>query len=266
MPAVPQPLGSRRDGAQSTLKGYCAALSRPRRPRYTRALPWEKPPMQRRRRALLGAAAASAAPLVLAAPALAQSAPEVRWRIASAFPRNLDVLYGTGSGSPSAWRRSPNPAISDPLLRGWRDCPRPAGAGRGAGRHDRGRPYPGLLLHGQGPLLCLLHRPALRPQRPTEPGLAEPWRRRRARGGAAARLQHHRLPGRRHRRADGRLVPQRGQVGLDDLKGAEIPASPAWPAEIFRRMGAVPTQIAASDIYPSLRAWDAGCRGIRRAT
>src|SRR5215213_6382373 len=43
------------------------------------------------RRILLGAAGAG-----LAAPALAQSAPEVRWRIASAFPRNLDVLYGTG--------------------------------------------------------------------------------------------------------------------------------------------------------------------------
>ena len=45
------------------------------------------------RRALLGAAAAS--PL-LAAPALAQSAPEVNWRVSSAFPRNLDVLFGTG--------------------------------------------------------------------------------------------------------------------------------------------------------------------------
>jgi len=57
---------------------------------------WEKPPMQRRRRALLGAAAASAAPLVLAAPAVAQSSPEVRWRMSSAFPRSLDVLFGTG--------------------------------------------------------------------------------------------------------------------------------------------------------------------------
>lgn len=52
-----------------------------------------------RRRALLGAAAAgtaAAAPLVLAAPAVAQSSPEVRWRLSSAFPRNLDVLFGTG--------------------------------------------------------------------------------------------------------------------------------------------------------------------------
>ncbi len=47
------------------------------------------------RRALLGAAAASPA-LALAAPALAQTAPEVNWRVSSCFPRNLDVLFGTG--------------------------------------------------------------------------------------------------------------------------------------------------------------------------
>jgi TRAP-type mannitol/chloroaromatic compound transport system substrate-binding protein len=46
------------------------------------------------RRLVLGAAAA-AAPAALAAPALAQSNPEVRWRFQSSFPRNLDVLFGT---------------------------------------------------------------------------------------------------------------------------------------------------------------------------
>jgi TRAP-type mannitol/chloroaromatic compound transport system substrate-binding protein len=48
------------------------------------------------RRALLGAAAtaAPAAALTLATPALAQTAPEVRWRLTSSFPRNLDILWG----------------------------------------------------------------------------------------------------------------------------------------------------------------------------
>jgi TRAP-type mannitol/chloroaromatic compound transport system substrate-binding protein len=46
------------------------------------------------RRALLGTAAA--APVALAAPAIAQTMPEVRWRLSSSFPRSLDVLYGTG--------------------------------------------------------------------------------------------------------------------------------------------------------------------------
>ncbi|MCB4820319.1 TRAP transporter substrate-binding protein [Roseicella aerolata] len=44
-------------------------------------------------RLVLGAAAA---PALLATPAIAQANPEVRWRISSAFPRNLDVLFGTG--------------------------------------------------------------------------------------------------------------------------------------------------------------------------
>ncbi len=44
------------------------------------------------RRALFGAVAA--APVMLAAPALAQTQnPEVRWRLASSFPRTLDILY-----------------------------------------------------------------------------------------------------------------------------------------------------------------------------
>ncbi|PZW45648.1 TRAP-type mannitol/chloroaromatic compound transport system substrate-binding protein [Humitalea rosea] len=47
------------------------------------------------RRAMLGAAVA-ASPVALAAPALAQTAmPEVRWRLTSSFPRTLDVLFST---------------------------------------------------------------------------------------------------------------------------------------------------------------------------
>lgn len=45
------------------------------------------------RRLILGAAAA--APVAFAAPALAQTSPEVRWRVQSSFPRVFDVLYGT---------------------------------------------------------------------------------------------------------------------------------------------------------------------------
>ncbi|MFT8244048.1 TRAP transporter substrate-binding protein [Roseomonas sp. BN140053] len=49
------------------------------------------------RRAMLGATAA-AAPVALAnlaTPAIAQTSPEVRWRMPSSFPKNLDILYST---------------------------------------------------------------------------------------------------------------------------------------------------------------------------
>jgi TRAP-type mannitol/chloroaromatic compound transport system substrate-binding protein len=49
------------------------------------------------RRAFLrtGAAAALSSPAV-AAPAVAQSAPEIRWRMASSFPKSQEILFGTG--------------------------------------------------------------------------------------------------------------------------------------------------------------------------
>jgi TRAP-type mannitol/chloroaromatic compound transport system substrate-binding protein len=49
------------------------------------------------RRAFLrtGAAAAASAP-ALTAPALAQSAPETRWRMASSFPKSQEILFGAG--------------------------------------------------------------------------------------------------------------------------------------------------------------------------
>ncbi|UFN49461.1 TRAP transporter substrate-binding protein [Roseomonas sp. OT10] len=51
-----------------------------------------------RRSFLAGASAAAPAALAtsLAAPALAQSAPEIRWRCASSFPKSLDTIYGAG--------------------------------------------------------------------------------------------------------------------------------------------------------------------------
>lgn len=47
-----------------------------------------------RRKFLVSAAAGSAAATALAAPALAQSHPEIKWRLASSYPKSLDTLYG----------------------------------------------------------------------------------------------------------------------------------------------------------------------------
>ena len=46
------------------------------------------------RRKLLKAAGAVAASTVIAAPAIAQSTPALRWRLATTFPKSLDTLYG----------------------------------------------------------------------------------------------------------------------------------------------------------------------------
>ncbi|MDB5557753.1 MAG: transporter substrate-binding protein [Enterovirga sp.] len=47
-----------------------------------------------KRRDLLAAGAAAAATGTIAAPAIAQSMPEVKWRLTSGFPKSLDTIYG----------------------------------------------------------------------------------------------------------------------------------------------------------------------------
>jgi TRAP-type mannitol/chloroaromatic compound transport system substrate-binding protein len=47
-----------------------------------------------KRRQFLAAAGLTAGATTLASPAIAQSNPEVRWRLSSGFPKSLDTLYG----------------------------------------------------------------------------------------------------------------------------------------------------------------------------
>src|SRR5436190_14217293 len=48
-----------------------------------------------RRREFLKTAGAGLTASAVAAPAIAQSMPEVKWRLASSFPKSLDTLWGT---------------------------------------------------------------------------------------------------------------------------------------------------------------------------
>jgi TRAP-type mannitol/chloroaromatic compound transport system substrate-binding protein len=49
-----------------------------------------------KRRQFLGAAGAGLAASAIAAPAIAQSMPDVKWRLTSSFPKSLDTIYGAG--------------------------------------------------------------------------------------------------------------------------------------------------------------------------
>src|SRR6266704_6792220 len=50
--------------------------------------------MSMKRRELLKVGAAGIAVSALAAPAIAQSSPEVKWRLTASWPKSLDTLYG----------------------------------------------------------------------------------------------------------------------------------------------------------------------------
>ena len=47
-----------------------------------------------KRRDFLKAGGAGLASTAIAAPAIAQSMPEIKWRLTSSFPKSLDTLYG----------------------------------------------------------------------------------------------------------------------------------------------------------------------------
>src|SRR5215207_4408263 len=50
--------------------------------------------MERRQFLKLGAGAGTGSAAALVAPAIAQSTPEVKWRLTSSFPKSLDTLHG----------------------------------------------------------------------------------------------------------------------------------------------------------------------------
>src|SRR5258707_15898436 len=48
-----------------------------------------------KRRTLIKGGAMAVATALIAAPAIAQGAPEIKWRLTSSFPKSLDTIFGT---------------------------------------------------------------------------------------------------------------------------------------------------------------------------
>src|ERR671910_251953 len=55
----------------------------------------ETPMTTMKRRNFLKGAGLAAAAGTVAAPAIAQTQPEIRWRLTSSFPKSLDTIFGT---------------------------------------------------------------------------------------------------------------------------------------------------------------------------
>jgi TRAP-type mannitol/chloroaromatic compound transport system substrate-binding protein len=199
------------------------------------------------RRLLLGTAAATAS---LAAPALAQSQPEVRWRLASSFPRSLDVLYGTAERicarvaalTENRFRIQPHPAgeivpplqVLDAVQNGTIEC------GHTAPYYYIGKD-PTFAFFTAVPFGLNARMNTAWMTQGEGRGLLEEFMR-----GYSVKS----LPA-------GDTGAQMGGwfrtevKSLDELKGLKFRIA-GLAGQLFARLGAVPTQIAAGDIYSAL--------------
>ena len=197
-----------------------------------------------------GGAAAAAA--TVASPAIAQSAPELKWRLTSSFPKSLDTLYGGAEIFAKVGRRSDRQQVPDPgASRPARSCPAcrrptPSPTARVEMCHTAS-----VLLLGQGPDV----RASARPFRSVSTArMQNAWM---YEGGGIdlmnAFYAKHKIFG----LPAGNTGAQMGgwyrkEINTpDDLKGLKMRIG-GFAGAVIAKLGAVPQQIAGGDIYPAL--------------
>ena len=168
------------------------------------------------RRKFIGTAGAGMAGILAAgsAPAFAQAQPEIKWRLASSFPKSLDTIYGAAEVmSQARGGERPTASSRSSVFAAGEIVPRLQVLDAVQNGTVRVRPHGAVLLRRQGPGVRVRMRDSVRPERAPAERVAGTT----AAAGAVRRvlqgLQHRPLPGGQHRRADGRLVPQGDQDG-----------------------------------------------------
>src|SRR4051794_28792676 len=112
-----------------------------------RMLSGETPMTTMKRRNFLKGAGLAAAAGTVAAPAIAQSMPEIRWRLTSSFPKSLDTLYGGGGDMAELWSEATDGQVQNRRFAAGGVGARAPGAGAGpAGAPAAGPPPRPLFL------------------------------------------------------------------------------------------------------------------------
>jgi hypothetical protein len=167
--------------------------------------------MHLNRRKILKSAGGGLVAAVVASPAIAQSAPSLRWRLTTSFPKNLDTLYGACEMFSKAMAELSDQKFQIQVFGPGEIVP----ALQVFDAVSNGTIEIGklglLLLHRQGPRLRIRHGCSIRAQHATDERVVGLWRRARPAQRAAQALQYLLLAVRQHDRADGGLVPQGGQ-------------------------------------------------------
>ena len=202
-----------------------------------------------KRRDFIKSAGLGVAGAAVAAPAIAQSMPELKWRMTSSFPKSLDTIYGAGEVFAKAVAEATDNKFQIQLFAAGEIVPALAGRGRSQQRHRRDVPYGFLLLHRQGSDVRLRHRSAVRPEQPHADCMVAERRRRRADERVLQEVQHHRVPCRQHRLLRWAAGFARKSRSRGDLNGLKMRIG-GFAGQVLTKLGLVPQQIAGGDIYP----------------
>lgn len=166
---------------------------------------------------IVGVLAASAAPAV-------HAQANIRWRLASSFPKSLDTIYGTAEVFSKKVSEATGGKFQISVHAGGGDA-RLRRGGRRAERLRRNGPHGSLLFLRQGPDVLPGLRGAVRPERTPDERMDVRGQRPQADARVLCQVQHHQPARRQHGRADGWLVPQGNQVGRRP-EGPEVPHQP----------------------------------------
>lgn len=212
----------------------------------------EKTKLDRRRfltRASIGGAAAAAG-TVLAAPAIAQEQPEIRWRLTSAFPKSLDTIYGGGEALANRIREATDGRFQIQVFAGGELVPGLQAQDAVTDGTVECCHTVGYYSWGKDPTFAL--------------GSAVPFAlSARAMNawlhfGGGNELYNEFLAGYNiHGIPGGNTGVQMGgwfrkEINtLDDLKGLKIRIG-GFAGKVIEKLGAVPQQIAGGDVYPAL--------------
>ena len=184
-----------------------------------------------KRRDFLKVSAAGAAATAVASPAIAQSSPEIKWRMTSSFPKSLDTIYGGSEYFAKQVAEMTDNKFQIQVFQAGELVPGLQALDATVQRHRRDVPHRLVLLRRQGPDLRDLCVGAVRPQCAHAEFLVVSGRRHGARQRVLQEIRRDRFSLRQYRHPDGRLVPQGDQDRRRSLR-------PEIPHRRHRRPGA----------------------------
>ena len=183
----------------------------------------------------------------------AQSAPEVKWRLTSSFPKSLDTIYGGAEQVSKYVAEMTDNKFQIQVFAAGEVVP-------GLQALDATSNNTVEMCHtvsyyyvGKDPTFAIYASVPFGLNARQGKLLVVPgWRRAARQRVLREEARRDRFSHRQHRHPDGRLVPQGDQDGRRPQSGLKMPDRRYGPARPLPKVGAVPQQLAGGGIYPAL--------------